>query len=729
MIEDGLFAGIDAALLFHPCDRNHVESQPLASEDVDIVFTGLQAHAASDPWKGQQRARRDDPAVQLGRAVAPAAPARRPGPRDHPGGRHGREHHPGSDPRLVHAPQPRAGLLRGHEGPLLGARRGRGARHRDDGRGDVLRRRDVDAPEPDARGALGRERRRLRDRGPGPGPELRQHRHGQRQLGLPDDPPRARDLRGGRAGSLDPLPRRGRDAAGRRDDPARGDARRPDAPTSSSPIRRSSRRRGASSAARPEPGQAANGLFPGASIRAGAPRWTTDANRRRPERDGDRDAGGPIGPVAVRRRRTSWPSAPTTPTAAGRDFAAANGWDREYETYSDFELPTYVGPDHVHEPAVDHRPGRAPRAGRRRRDRRRAVRRRRQPPARARASGRARSARRSTPRARSTRSSSASSRSRSSTVVDAGDANIVPAWIERAHALIYRKVREVAGHGRDPDRARRRPLDHVAVGDGGRRGPPAGQHRDRPLRRPRRHGERRLGRPRRPRHADAPAHRVGRGRRPELRPGRPARLLAAGRRVRVDAGARPALPLHDRDRGARRRRRDRRRDRRGARRPRRDLPEPRHRRRRSRARAGHGHAGAGRDADPRVAAGDPPDRRRGRARRDGHRRGLAAVRPRRDDVDDREPGRARGDQRAGREEGRRPGRPRSSRAHSDDGRRRAPPNRSPTPSPASTTSTSSRTRATSISTSRSPRASRGPSSSSPRARAASPSRWRRPATT
>jgi amidohydrolase len=52
MIEDGLFAGVDAALLFHPCDRNHVESQPLASEDVDVVFSGLQAHAASDPWKG-----------------------------------------------------------------------------------------------------------------------------------------------------------------------------------------------------------------------------------------------------------------------------------------------------------------------------------------------------------------------------------------------------------------------------------------------------------------------------------------------------------------------------------------------------------------------------------------------------------------------------------------------------------------------------------------------------
>ncbi len=53
MIEDGLFDGIDAAMLFHPCDRNHVESHPLASEDVDVVFSGLQAHAAADPWKGR----------------------------------------------------------------------------------------------------------------------------------------------------------------------------------------------------------------------------------------------------------------------------------------------------------------------------------------------------------------------------------------------------------------------------------------------------------------------------------------------------------------------------------------------------------------------------------------------------------------------------------------------------------------------------------------------------
>jgi amidohydrolase len=53
MIDDGLFDGLDAALLFHPCDRTHVESRALASVDIDVIFTGLQAHAAADPWKGR----------------------------------------------------------------------------------------------------------------------------------------------------------------------------------------------------------------------------------------------------------------------------------------------------------------------------------------------------------------------------------------------------------------------------------------------------------------------------------------------------------------------------------------------------------------------------------------------------------------------------------------------------------------------------------------------------
>jgi len=52
MIGDGLFDGLDAALLFHPGDINEVEAALLASEDVDVVFTGKAAHAASEPWDG-----------------------------------------------------------------------------------------------------------------------------------------------------------------------------------------------------------------------------------------------------------------------------------------------------------------------------------------------------------------------------------------------------------------------------------------------------------------------------------------------------------------------------------------------------------------------------------------------------------------------------------------------------------------------------------------------------
>ena len=131
------------------------------------------------------------------------------------------------------------------------------------------------------------------------------------------------------------------------------------------------------------------------------------------------------------------------------DYAAANGWDREYETYTDYDLPTYVGPSTfmnlpwITDPAelrrravdvaiigapfddaVSHRPG--TRFG---------------------------------PRAiREAQYTSGSIHSLQLdidafevlTVVDAGDANIVPSWIERGHAMIYRKVREVAETGAVP---------------------------------------------------------------------------------------------------------------------------------------------------------------------------------------------------------------------------------------------------------------------------------------
>jgi agmatinase len=135
--------------------------------------------------------------------------------------------------------------------------------------------------------------------------------------------------------------------------------------------------------------------------------------------------------------------------SVGPDFAAANGWDREYESYSDFELPTYVGPttfmnlpwmtDPIQifaravdvaiigapfDDAVSHRSG--ARFG---------------------------------PRAiREAQYTSGSINSLQLgiepfeilTVVDAGDANIVPAWIERGHAMIYRKVHDVAAAGAIP---------------------------------------------------------------------------------------------------------------------------------------------------------------------------------------------------------------------------------------------------------------------------------------
>ena len=141
---------------------------------------------------------------------------------------------------------------------------------------------------------------------------------------------------------------------------------------------------------------------------------------------------------------------PNDPTSRTADFAARNGWDREYEAYDDFDLPTYVGPisfmklPWITDPessagARRTWPSSAPRSTTPC-----------QPPAPAPASARGPSARRST-RAGSIHSLQLDVEPfEVLDVVDAGDANIVPAWIDRAHALIYRKVREVAETGAIP---------------------------------------------------------------------------------------------------------------------------------------------------------------------------------------------------------------------------------------------------------------------------------------
>jgi amidohydrolase len=53
MLDEGLFDGLDAALLYHPSDMTHLTCGLLASEDVHVTFHGFQAHAAADPWQGR----------------------------------------------------------------------------------------------------------------------------------------------------------------------------------------------------------------------------------------------------------------------------------------------------------------------------------------------------------------------------------------------------------------------------------------------------------------------------------------------------------------------------------------------------------------------------------------------------------------------------------------------------------------------------------------------------
>lgn len=53
MLDDGLFEGVDAAMMIHPSNMTHSEIVLLASVDVEVVYTGSQAHAASDPWSGR----------------------------------------------------------------------------------------------------------------------------------------------------------------------------------------------------------------------------------------------------------------------------------------------------------------------------------------------------------------------------------------------------------------------------------------------------------------------------------------------------------------------------------------------------------------------------------------------------------------------------------------------------------------------------------------------------
>jgi amidohydrolase len=53
LIDAGLFEGVEAAMMIHASNTTQVELELLASIDAEIVFTGVQAHASTDPWRGR----------------------------------------------------------------------------------------------------------------------------------------------------------------------------------------------------------------------------------------------------------------------------------------------------------------------------------------------------------------------------------------------------------------------------------------------------------------------------------------------------------------------------------------------------------------------------------------------------------------------------------------------------------------------------------------------------
>ena len=131
------------------------------------------------------------------------------------------------------------------------------------------------------------------------------------------------------------------------------------------------------------------------------------------------------------------------------DYGHANGWDAAYPDVDPADLPAYVGPHRVLRPADDHGRRGPPPASPRRGHRGHPVRR---PgelstwcPVRAREP----SARR--PRRRGEHSLALDVGAiRVLDVVDAGDADIIPAWPERGHAMAYRRILDVMSSGAVP---------------------------------------------------------------------------------------------------------------------------------------------------------------------------------------------------------------------------------------------------------------------------------------
>ncbi|MBP2324979.1 amidohydrolase [Kibdelosporangium banguiense] len=56
MLDQGVFDGVDAAVMFHPADRSLRARHSLASAHLRVTFHGKAAHAAKAPWEGRSAA-------------------------------------------------------------------------------------------------------------------------------------------------------------------------------------------------------------------------------------------------------------------------------------------------------------------------------------------------------------------------------------------------------------------------------------------------------------------------------------------------------------------------------------------------------------------------------------------------------------------------------------------------------------------------------------------------
>src|SRR5207237_414353 len=68
LIDEGAFEGVDAALMYHPGDRDEIDPLMLAMVNLDVELLGKAAHAAAEPHEGVN-------ARPLGRTLHPRRPS------------------------------------------------------------------------------------------------------------------------------------------------------------------------------------------------------------------------------------------------------------------------------------------------------------------------------------------------------------------------------------------------------------------------------------------------------------------------------------------------------------------------------------------------------------------------------------------------------------------------------------------------------------------------------